>query len=67
MRGYINDKYIPIKDYNEGFPPTSVTTLGNLEVDDVQLLSPLILTEGEVPENIRMIRQLSVDCLYLID
>lgn len=67
VRDVLNDEYIDVKDYNEGFPPTSVTTLGQLEVIDVQITAPIIQTEGEIPEAIRYFVQVIVSAQYFIN
>ena len=68
VRAYLNDERIPVKDYNEGFPPgiTNQTTLGHAEIMNVRMITPIILTEGEIPEEMRLLRQLVVDCQYMI-
>ena len=69
VRTYLNDQYIDVKDYNEGFPPgtTNQTVLGKLEIMNIRMITPIILTEGEIPEEMRLLRQLVVDCQYMIN
>jgi len=69
LRTYLNDKRIDVKDYNEGFPPgiTDQTVLGVLQIIDIRIVPTVIVTEGEIPENLRLLKQLELSCQYILD
>jgi len=69
MRHYLNDKRVAVKDYNEGFPPSvsNQTILGYFEIEDIQINAPIVYIEGEVPESLRWLKQVSVEGQYIVN